>query len=289
MTATQNTKPAVVAERSKIHEVVRAAQSLGQSVGVVMTMGALHEGHLSLVRRCSEENDVVIATVFVNPTQFLPGEDFQKYPRQLETDRDLLASAGADYLFAPGNEEMYPDNASTVVKAPDVSLRLEGEHRPGHFDGVCTIVCKLFQSIPVNRAYFGSKDYQQFLVIQHMVKDLGIPVEVIACPIIRDDDGLALSSRNRYLSESERASALSISRGLREAAKRVADGERDADQLVLDLCAEMDSAGITKIDYVVIADPNTLQPIKTITAPAIALVAAHVGSTRLIDNLRLQP
>lgn len=289
MTAAQNTKPAVVTERCKIHEVVRAAQSLGQSVGVVMTMGALHEGHLSLVRRCSEENDVVIATVFVNPTQFLPGEDFQKYPRQLETDRDLLASAGADYLFAPANEEMYPDNASTVVKAPDVSLRLEGEHRPGHFDGVCTIVCKLFQSIPVNRAYFGSKDYQQFLVIQHMVKDLGIPVEVIACPIVRDDDGLALSSRNRYLSESERTSALSISRGLRESAQRVADGERDAEQLVLDLCAELDSAGITKIDYVVIADPNTLQPIKTITDPAIALVAAHVGSTRLIDNLRLQP
>jgi len=284
-----STEPRVIKQRRAALEAVRGAQADGKSVGVVMTMGALHAGHISLVKRCREECDLTLVTIFVNPTQFLPGEDFQKYPRELEDDLRRLQSVGADIVFAPSTDEMYPPGASTGISPPVVSQLLEGEHRPGHYEGVCTIVCKLFQTIPADRAYFGSKDYQQYLVIKQMTVDLDIPVEVIPCEIIRDIDGLAKSSRNRYLSENEREQSLSLSGGLRAARDLAESGETSVEVLLDRIRDEMTSAGVTKIDYVAIADPETLQPVTRLDAPAIALIAAHVGATRLIDNELLRP
>ena len=282
-------QPQLINDPDAAFRAVRDGQAAGRRVGVVMTMGALHQGHLSLVKQCRDECDLTFVTIFVNPTQFLPGEDFQQYPRQLQEDIALLQTVGVDVVFAPSTETMYPDGASTMVRPPLVSQSLEGNHRPGHYEGVCTIVCKLFQILPVDRAYFGSKDYQQYLVIKQMAADLNIPVQVVACPIIRDADGLALSSRNRYLSSEERARALSLSRGLREAADEVAAGQLNAKVLIERIRFEMTEAGVEKIDYVAIADPETLAPIETLEGPVIALIAAHVGGTRLIDNRPLHP
>lgn len=284
-----STEPRLITQRRAALDAVRAAQADGQRVGVVMTMGALHAGHLSLAERCRNECDLTLVTIFVNPTQFLPGEDFEKYPRQLDGDLRMLQSVGTDIVFAPSTEEMYPQGASTGIKPPDVARSLEGEHRPGHYDGVCTIVCKLFQTIPADRAYFGSKDYQQFLVIKKMAADLDIPVEVVPCEIIRDPDGLAMSSRNRYLSEAEREQALSLSRGLRAAEDLAKSGETDTKLLIDCIQSELTTAGVTEIDYVAIANPETLQPVTKLDDPAIALIAAHIGATRLIDNLLLRP
>lgn len=282
------TQPRVIENRSAVRDVVRAAQADGKRVGVVMTMGALHTGHLSLVEQCVAECDLTIVTIFVNPTQFLPGEDFQKYPRELEADIALLQTVGTDIVFAPKTTEMYPEGASTAIRPPIVAAPLEGAHRAGHYEGVCTIVCKLLNAIPADRAYFGSKDYQQYLVIKAMAADLDIVTEIIPCPIIRDEDGLAMSSRNRYLSPEERTKATSLSRGLTKAATALIAGETDAQQLAVIVRSEMEESGISRIDYVAIVDANTLQPISHVSDDAIALVAAHVGDTRLIDNLRLE-
>ena len=206
---------------AEIQRESRALSVEGKTVGLVPTMGALHEGHLSLVRRARGECDVVIATIFVNPAQFGPSEDFSRYPRTIERDLELLAAEGCDLVFVPPQEEVYPSDFSTFVEPPAVALPLEGRFRPGHFRGVATVVLKLFNLIPANVAYFGQKDYQQALVIQHMVRDLNLPIKIAVCPIVREPDGLALSSRNRYLSTAEREQALALSRTLQLAEQLV--------------------------------------------------------------------
>lgn len=279
--------PRVISTISDTHSAVRALQRGGKAVGLVPTMGALHEGHLSLVRRAKSECDVAVATIFVNPTQFAPHEDFSKYPRTLESDLELLESANCDLVFVPSREEMYPPDASTFVDPPQVALPLEGVFRPTHFRGVATIVIKLFNIIPADRAYFGQKDYQQALVIKRMAADLNVATQIIVCPIIREPDGLAMSSRNRYLSPSERQQGLALSRALNLVQANVSCGERNANALQTQMHAVLREAGIERIDYATIAHPETLAELTQLNGPAVALIAAFVGTTRLIDNCLL--
>ncbi|MBC7854133.1 MAG: pantoate--beta-alanine ligase [Pirellulaceae bacterium] len=266
---------------------VRELQRAGKSVGLVPTMGALHEGHLSLVRRAKSECDSAVATIFVNPVQFAPHEDFSKYPRTMEADVQALATANCDLVFVPSREEMYPPDASTNIEPPQVAQPLEGVCRPGHFRGVATVVLKLFNIIPADRAFFGQKDYQQALVIQRMVADLNVPVQVVVCPIVREPDGLAMSSRNRYLSPSERQQALALSRALTNVQEAVGRGIRDAEKLAADMRRTLETAGIKHIDYATLADPHTLVELTQLDGTAVALIAALVGKTRLIDNCLL--
>lgn len=261
--------------------------SAGRTIGLVPTMGALHEGHLSLVRRAKAECDAVVATIFVNPAQFGPHEDFDKYPRTLERDLELLGQVGCDLVFAPPKDEMYPAGFSTYVEPPAVAAPLEGVCRPGHFRGVATVVLKLLNLVPADVAYFGQKDYQQSLVIQHMARDLNLPIRIAVCPIVRESDGLALSSRNRYLSSAERQQALALSRGLARAESLVRAGERTAAVIVAALRGELAAAGIERIEYATVADAETLEEVRLLDRPAVALVAAFVGATRLIDNTLL--
>src|SRR4051812_30848602 len=255
-----------------------------RKVGLVPTMGALHEGHLSLVRRAKSECDVAVATIFVNPAQFGPQEDFSKYPRTLDADLKALQSANCDLVFIPSREEMYPLGASTFVEPPAVAQPLEGVCRPGHFRGVATIVLKLLNVVPADRAYFGQKDYQQALVIERMVADLNLPIQVVVCPIVREPDGLAMSSRNRYLSASERHQALALSRALKMVQGNLSRGERDVAVLNRQMQQTLEAAGIERIDYATIADARTLAEMTRLDRPAVALIAALVGTTRLIDN-----
>lgn len=272
-----------------MRDAVRELTSAGKAVGLVPTMGALHEGHLSLVRRAKSECDVAVATIFVNPTQFAPHEDFSKYPRTLDADLQALASADCELAFVPGREEMYPPGASTFIEPPQVGQPLEGVCRPGHFRGVATVVLKLFNIIPADKAYFGQKDFQQALVIERMAADLNLPVQVVACPIVREPDGLAMSSRNRYLSPSERQQALALSRALNLVQERFSRGERDATLLKSQMQETLEAAGIERVDYATISNSQTLAEVTRIDAPAVALIAAFVGTTRLIDNCLLTP
>ncbi len=278
-----------IATAAEIQAETRALRMAGKRVGLVPTMGALHAGHLSLVRRARAECDAVIATIFVNPTQFGPQEDFSRYPRTLDPDLDLLAAENCDLVFVPAKEEIYPPGFSTYVEPPAVAAPLEGRCRPGHFRGVATVVLKLFNLIPANVAYFGQKDYQQSLVIKHMVRDLNLPIEIAVCPIVRESDGLALSSRNRYLSPAEREQALALSRGLKRAEGRVRAGQRDADSIAAVIKHELTAAGIERIDYATVADAQSLVELNRLDRPAVALVACFVGATRLIDNCLLDP
>jgi pantoate--beta-alanine ligase len=257
---------------------------LGLKVGLVPTMGALHEGHLSLVQVARERADVVVATIFVNPTQFGPSEDLAKYPRTLDADLQALSAAGCDCVFVPSPADMYPPGSSTFVEPPAVSQPLEGVCRPGHFRGVATIVLKLFHIIPADVACFGQKDFQQAQVIRRMVADFNVPIEIVVCPIIREPDGLAMSSRNRYLSAPERQQALALSQALDEAERLVTSGEIEAEPIVAAMRNRLRSAGITRIDYAVLADPESLAEVPRIEGRAVALIACYVGSTRLIDN-----
>ena len=269
-------------------EIQRARES-GKTVGVVPTMGALHEGHLSLVDLCRAECDICVVTIFVNPTQFGPHEDFDRYPRDLDGDVEMLAERNVDLVFAPTPASMYDEQYSTSVQPPAAAEKLDGECRPGHFEGVATIVLKLFMIVPAHRAYFGQKDYQQTVVVKNMVRDLNVPVEIVVGPTVREADGLALSSRNRYLSATERQIALSISRSLRATAEKVSAGYADAPTLTANIREELTASGVDSIDYVTIVDPQTLTPVDEISEPAVALIAAHVGNTRLIDNWILTP
>lgn len=274
---------------AEIYTEARALRSAGKTVGLVPTMGALHEGHLSLVRRARAECDSVIATIFVNPAQFGPSEDFSKYPRTLERDLEFLAAEQCDLVFVPTKDEIYPPGFSTYVEPPAVAAPLEGKHRPGHFRGVATVCLKLFNLIPADVAYFGHKDYQQSLVIRHMVRDLHLPLKISVCPIVRESDGLALSSRNRYLSPAERQQALALSRSLRKADDLARSGQRDAAAIAAAMRGELTAAGIQRIDYATVADAQTLAELNTVDRPAVALVACFVGATRLIDNCLLDP
>ena len=251
----------------------------GRSIGLVPTMGALHAGHLSLVDMARRENDVVVVSVFVNPTQFGPGEDFERYPRDPDRDATLLAEAEVDAVYQPSTEVMYPPGSSTRVHVGAVSEPLEGAARPGHFEGVATVVTKLFAAIQPDRAYFGQKDAQQVAVVKRLVLDLDLGVEIRVGPTVREADGLALSSRNMYLDPAERKAALSLSAALRGAAAAYAAGERDADQLKEILMARMGAEPLVQIDYAEAVDAATFQKPGT-----LAVVAARIGKTRLIDN-----
>ena len=268
----------------------RAAAAKPATIGLIPTMGALHEGHLSLIRAAKKQCDIVVATIFVNPTQFGPNEDFSRYPRTFSSDCALLEAEGVDILFAPTVEDMYPNGISrTFIEVPGISERLDGLSRPGHFRGVATVVAKLFHIVSPDRAYFGQKDAAQVAVLRAMVHDLDFPVELIVCPTVRDSDGLALSSRNQYLSPEERAQALALSRSLASVTAQVAKGIRDTAQLKSSILQDLQFIPALKIDYVEIVDPTTLEPIVDVQAGALIAVAAWLGKTRLIDNALLRP
>lgn len=286
--ATPGPKIRLAATADQLRSEVAAARSAGKTIGLIPTMGALHDGHLSLVRAARQECDFIIATIFVNPTQFGPHEDFEKYPRTIERDLELLDSVGTDLVFAPERQSIYPAGFSTYVDPPDIANFLEGQCRPGHFRGVATIVLKLFNLAGADIAYFGQKDYQQARVIERMVEDLDVPVIVRVCPIVREADGLAMSSRNRYLNAEQRSRALALWRSISLARDLVAGGERDAARVAQQMHDQLTGLGVDVIDYAVLADPVTLQPVTEIQGPVIALIAVHVGQTRLIDNLRIE-
>jgi pantoate--beta-alanine ligase len=279
----------VVATADQLRAEVTSARSAGKTIGLVPTMGALHEGHLSLVRAARGQCDVTIATIFVNPTQFGPMEDFDKYPRTMQQDIEALDRAGTDVAFVPDRETMYPPGFSTYVDPPEVARLWEGQCRPGHFRGVTTVVLKLFQLAQADMAYFGQKDYQQARVIQCMAEDLAVPIAVRICPTVREPDGLAMSSRNRYLDPAERWRALALWRSLSLAREMVAGGERDALRIGQRMQERLLEGGVDRIDYAALADPATLQPVTRVDSPVVALIAAMVGQTRLIDNLRIDP
>lgn len=255
-----------------------------KTIGFVPTMGYLHEGHLSLVRRSKKENDITVVSIFVNPTQFGPNEDYNSYPRNLNRDASLLEKEDVDYVFVPEIEQMYPKDYSTYINEESLSRHLCGRSRPGHFRGVCTVVTKLFNIVKPNRAYFGQKDAQQFRVIRRMVRDLNMDVEVIECPIVREPDGLAMSSRNIYLSTEERNQALALNRSLKIAENLYRSGEKNAERMKEKIVQYLSSFDKIKIDYVEIVSEETLEPVEKIEGKVIVAIAAWVGKARLIDN-----
>jgi pantoate--beta-alanine ligase len=265
------------------------SSALAHSLGLVPTMGALHAGHLSLISAALAECDNVAASIFVNPTQFAPGEDYESYPRDFEADCSKLESAGVHVLFAPSAEDMYPPDSTTFVDPGGIATRLDGASRPGHFRGVATIVARLFHIVEPDRAYFGQKDAAQVAVLRRMVRDLNIPVRIAVCPIVRESDGLALSSRNRYLSPDERRRALILSRALAAAHKLVQQGETSAESLRSALLTTLSTDPQLRLDHAAIVDPDTLLPVADTSHGALIAVAAWIGTTRLIDNLLLAP
>jgi pantoate--beta-alanine ligase len=265
-----------------------AARSAGRTVGFVPTMGAFHDGHLSLMRRARDERDAVVVSIFVNPLQFGPGEDLSRYPRDEERDLSMAKKLGVEVVFAPNVEEMYPAGHQEVTVDPGpLGERLEGARRPGHFRGVATVVAKLFDVVGPSTAYFGEKDAQQLAVVRRMVRDLSLPIEVVGSPTVREPDGLATSSRNAYLSPEQREAAGCLFLALSEAAEMARGGERDAATLVAAMAREMGATPEARIDYAAVVDEETFEEVGTITGPARALVAARFGETRLIDNLLL--
>jgi pantoate--beta-alanine ligase len=272
----------------------RRAELTGK-VALVPTMGALHVGHLSLIARAKELAQSVVVSIFVNPTQFGPRDDFNKYPRPIMADLEKCKAAGVDVVFNPGTEELYkPGTSDVVVDLPLLTTVLEGKHRPGHFKGVCQVVTKLFHIVQPNVACFGQKDFQQFRVLQAMVEALDFPIEMIACPTLRERDGLAMSSRNQYLLPEERQRALSISRALNLAAGEVKEGVKQTNRLLATMQNVMLDKGTlgripVSIDYVAAVDPVTLKNVETVTGPTVLAIAARVGQTRLIDNIVVEP
>lgn len=277
----------LVATVNEARAAVRDAKRQGKRVGLVPTMGALHAGHISLVRAAKASCDFVAASIFVNPTQFGPKEDYTKYPRTLEADRYKLEAEGMDLVFTPAVEEMYPHGATTFVNVDEISERLDGRSRPGHFRGVATIVAKLFHVLEPDAAFFGQKDAAQVAIIRRMVRDLMFPIEIVVAPIIREADGLAFSSRNVYLSPPERKQALVLSQALREIESRYRAGELDAAKLIVVGHKVFRAEPAVRVDYLEIIDPETLDSIPMARAGTLVAVAAFVGTTRLIDNLIL--
>lgn len=272
-------------EIEALRAYLRKASAKGGSVGLVPTMGFLHEGHLSLIKRARRENDVVVVSLFVNPTQFGPGEDLESYPRNFERDSALTAAEGADALFAPEPEEMYfPDYATHVEVTGSLTKGLCGRSRPTHFRGVTSVVAKLFNIVKPDRAYFGQKDAQQVAVIRRMVRDLNFDLEIIACPIVREADGLAKSSRNIYLSEEERRQALSLNRSLDLARKLIEAGERSGEKVRGVLMEAIAANPLAEIDYVEVVDAGSLEPAGTLSGEVLIALAVRFGKARLIDN-----
>jgi pantoate--beta-alanine ligase len=259
-----------------------------RSIGLVPTMGALHDGHLSLVRAAKASCDAVVVSIFVNPTQFGPLEDFDLYPRRVEQDCALLEREGVDAVFLPGVEEMYPPGATTYVDVGKLGEKLDGASRPGHFRGVATVVSKLFQIVEPDRAFFGQKDAAQVAVLRRMVRDMHFRTELVACPIVREADGLAMSSRNSYLSADEREQALVLSKALRAIQSRFDEGEREAERLIESGLFVMSYEPMVRIDYLKVVDPSTLEDVYTVEGSALVALAAFVGKTRLIDNVLLE-
>ncbi len=268
---------------------VAAARRAGRTIGCVPTMGALHAGHLSLVEAARRDGTFVVVTIFVNPTQFGPQEDYARYPRDEAGDLRQCEQAGANLVFLPSVEEMYPPGSVTTVHVARLTATLCGPCRPGHFDGVATVVTKLLNIVQPDRAYFGRKDFQQLAVIRQMVRDLNTPVEIIGCPTVREPDGLAMSSRNAYLTPDERQRALALSRALIAAREAIVGGERDPAAVEATMRAVVEAARPTRIDYVSVVDPVTLQPIERIGGPVLAALAVWFGRTRLIDNVVVDP
>jgi pantoate--beta-alanine ligase len=272
---------------AEMRSASRAARHAGLRVGFVPTMGALHEGHLSLVRVARAAADTVMASIFVNPTQFGPNEDLAKYPRSLERDREWLEREGVDVLFAPGVEEMYPAGPATWVTVEGLSDKLDGRSRPGHFRGVATVVAKLFHIVEPDAAFFGQKDAAQAAIVRRMVRDLLLPVEIVVCPIVREADGLAMSSRNAYLDPQQRKQALVLHRSLQRVQQLAQAGEGDAARLIAAARQEFARESTVRLDYFEIVNPETLDPVPEISRGALVAVAAFVGTTRLIDNIVL--
>ena len=283
----------ILVEQHTSIEDMRAArealQAAGRSVGFVPTMGFLHEGHLSLVRRAVEENDTTIVSIFVNPAQFGPNMDLDRYPRDLAGDEGKLAELGVDHVFHPSAAEMYPPGFGTWVEVEALTTLLDGGARPGYFRGICTVVAKLFNVVGPERAYFGQKDLQQGLVIRRMVRDLDLPIDVRILPTVRAADGLALSSRNSYLNATDRATAPSLNRALERARSRFVEGERSAATLLAHAREDLSASPSLEIDYLEVVELNTLQRIEELSRPACMAVAADLHGTRLIDNVLLLP
>jgi pantoate--beta-alanine ligase len=271
-----------------ISEIKTLRQKLSGTVGFVPTMGYLHEGHLALVRQARIENSAVIVSIYVNPTQFGPSEDFGAYPRDLNRDLELLRKEGTDIVFVPSDQEMYPREFGSWVDVEKVTESLEGASRPGHFRGVVTIVAKLFNIVQPTRAYFGQKDVQQVVVIKRMVADLNINMEVVVIPTVRESDGLAMSSRNTYLSSKERQAATILFKALTLAQRLWRRGEKDAEKIRRQMVALIEKEPLARIDYVSIADSRTLEELSLLDRPAVASLAVRIGKTRLIDNLPLE-
>lgn len=283
-------KTEIVREINRMKEISRKAREEGKIIGFVPTMGYFHEGHLSLVRKAREECDIVVVSLFVNPIQFGPQEDYHSYPRDEERDAEMARDVGVDVLFIPSASEMYPDGYSTYVEVQGLTEGLCGRFRPGHFRGVTTVVLKLFNIVNPQRAYFGEKDYQQLKVIEKMTRDLNLDIQIVPCPTVREEDGLAMSSRNAYLSQEERKAATVIYRSLLEAKRLYEEGERNARKI--EQIVEKNLRGeklVKKIDYVEVVHPETLEELETIGEEgAVLAVALWIGKARLIDNIKLK-
>ncbi len=278
-----------LSSKAEIRGAVLAAKREGKTVALVPTMGALHEGHLSLVKAACARAEYVVVSIFVNPTQFGPGEDFEAYPRDLEHDLAMLSAEGADLVFTPATTAMYASDAAVTVDPGPLGALWEGVVRPTHFAGVCTVVTKLFSIVGPDLAFFGEKDYQQLQIITRMVRDLDLPVKVVGCPIVRERDGLAMSSRNAYLSADQRVAATVLSRALDAAGALATDGGHDAHAMTAAMRAVIEAEPLAALDYAAVVDPVTLVELDTIEAPARAIIAVRVGDTRLIDNMAITP
>lgn len=278
----------VVETINDMKAIVRSNKSLGKTIGFAPTMGYLHEGHLSLVKRSGHDNDFTVMSIFVNPTQFGPSEDFEKYPRDMERDLRLAESVGVDIVFAPSVAEMYPESYKTYVEVEDITNVLCGVSRPGHFKGVTTVVNKLFNIIEPDKAYFGQKDAQQVIVIKKMVRDLNMNLEIITCPIVRETDGLAKSSRNVYLNTEERAAAVVLSKSLFEAEEVIKNGEKSAEKVVDYIRGRIMSEKLADIEYVEVVSADGLDQLKKLEGSILIALAVRFGKTRLIDNLILE-
>lgn len=277
----------VVKKIPELKEIIKEWKKEGYSIGLVPTMGYLHEGHKSLIDKAVSENDKVIVSDFVNPIQFGPTEDLATYPRDLEKDSILCENAGAEIIFNPEPEEMYNDNFSSFVDMNTLTKGLCGKTRPTHFRGVCTVLAKLFNITSPDKAYFGQKDAQQLAVVTHMVEDLNFNLEIVGCPIIREEDGLAKSSRNTYLSDEERKAALILSKSLKEGKALIENGEKDAKKVIDLIKSLINTEPLAKIDYIEIVSWPTLEPIETIDQKILCAMAVYIGKTRLIDNVIL--